>query len=45
MPSNHPWATSKGRLSAEEEEAKRAEVMRRNATPRRSMQGEDAGAE
>jgi len=43
VPTNHPWATSKGRLSAADEEAKRAEVMRRNATPRRSM-GQDAEA-
>ena len=43
VPTNHPWATTKGRLSPEEEEAKRAEVMRRNATPRRSM-GQDGGA-
>ena len=45
VPTNHPWATSKGRLSAQEEEAKRAEVLRRNATPRRSMTGDDAGSE
>jgi hypothetical protein len=40
VPTNHPWATSRGRLSPEEEEAKRAEVMRRNATTRRSTGGE-----
>ena len=43
VPTNHPWATTKGRLPPQEEEAKRAEVMRRNATPRRSM-GQDGGA-
>ena len=43
VPTNHPWATTKGRLTPQEEEAKRAEVMRRNATPRRSM-GQDGGA-
>jgi hypothetical protein len=40
VPTNHPWATSRGKLSPAEEEAKRAEVMRRNATTRRSTGGE-----
>ena len=44
VPTNHPWATSKVRLTPQEEEAKRAEVMRLNATPRRSMgTGDGAG--
>jgi hypothetical protein len=46
VPTNHPWATSRGKLSAEEEEAKRKEVMRVNATPtRRSAGGAGAPAE
>jgi len=34
VPSNHPWATSKNRLTPEEDAAKRAEVMRLNRTRR-----------
>jgi hypothetical protein len=46
VPTNHPWATSRGKLSAEEEEAKRKEIMRVNATPtRRSAGGAGAPAE
>ena len=40
VPTNHPWATSKNRLTPEQEEAKRQEVLRLNrVTTRRSANG------
>jgi hypothetical protein len=35
VPTNHPWASSKNRLTPEQEEAKRQEVLRLNRTPSR----------
>ena len=39
VPTNHPWATSKPARTAEEEEAKRQEVIRLNSTPTRRSAG------
>jgi hypothetical protein len=40
VPTNHPWATSKNRLTPEQEEAKRQEVLRLNrVATRRSANG------
>jgi hypothetical protein len=35
VPTNHPWASTKNRLTPEQEEAKRQEVLRLNRTPSR----------
>ena len=42
VPTNHPWATSRAARTPEEEEAKRAEVMRLNATRRGERGGNGA---
>jgi hypothetical protein len=41
VPTNHPWATTRSQLTPEEEAAKRAEVLRLNATTRRSTAQEE----
>ena len=44
VPTHHPWATSKNRLTPEQEEAKRQEVLRLNRTPsRRGTAGPENG--